>query len=324
MIHFVLLGKLGDIILFNRLSWNYPKQISLITRAIFTDICIEYGCFARVISVEDIAKIIRSDDIVVDLHNKSEQDDLYKNNLKIISPVYYATLDRIEFLKLVQSNQIEKRNHKTDSLVHYWKIQIERFLSISVDFDPNNLWELSLEKVSSDDEIDILVSLQSSTLNKMFDEQSTRYLADMLFRFGEQNNKKVIFLTGPGDSDVISTISDYLHGTFVQYIYIDTLEELFKIIKDSKIIISVDNGIKHISAMFGKKLIVAYGPTSNMICGSGKMEKSILSKAKCSPCGNINECPLYGSFTKKCLSITDAVEVYQTLENMLKENNDES
>ncbi|HFI0035611.1 TPA: glycosyltransferase family 9 protein [Streptococcus suis] len=320
MNYFVLLGKLGDIVLFSRLSWSFPRQISIITRSVFVDICVKYGKFYKVISIEEITETISEKDIIIDLHNKSEQDEVYRVNIKKIFPVFYATQARAKFLELHYVNQIERRNHKTTSLIEYWKSQIERFYPCSDnEYFQDDLWQYPLEGWSLEKKIDILVSFQSSTLNKMFDKQSTRYLAEALFRLGEVKNKKVVFLMGPGEISVRATFSEYLQDSLAETLYIDRLEELFEIIRNSEFVITVDNGIKHIAGMFGKKIVSIYGPTSFQTCGSDRNEVAIHSKIGCSPCGYINECPLYNTREKKCLTMSDAIMVYKTFIKILEE-----
>lgn len=320
MIYFALLGKLGDVVLFTRLSWHYTKKISIITKPIFVDICEKYGNFLRVVSIADMSRKISEYDIIVDLHNYSEQDLEYKKGIAKSRPKMYATKARALFLEIVPNKVIDARYHKEESIIDYW-INLVNTLNLGqhVEVEQNELEHIDFkEKIKSDTKIRILVSLQSSTLNKMFDEESARYFLFKLLDLSRRQGLRLFVLRGPGDLPERHLMDKYLYGfPKDNIVYIDNLVELFEIVYSSKIVVSVDNGVKHIAGMFNKKLLTVYGPTSKTTCGASQQEISINSMVSCAPCGHINNCPIY--LNKKCLTFLEARKLLSRLEEMVSE-----
>lgn len=319
MIYFVLLGKLGDLILFSRLSWQYPKIIKIITRPVFINLCKSYGNFLEVISSENMLNLLTSSDVVIDLHNLSETDDIYRKNIATLSPKLCATIERSDYLGFTANKNIVKRNHQNVSLIDYWSNLINLFYpNDKIIVDQNSLKKFRVEHNKFKDQIDILLSLQSSTLNKMFDIEATKYLISKILLVSNLYNKSLVILTGPGDIMVKKMMKECLDGFHENVLLINDLDNLFNVISNSSFVISVDNGIKHIAGLFGKKTIAIYGPTAHNICGSNDSEILVTSHINCAPCGQINYCPLFSK--KKCLSFKETDVVIQKLIMYLEGN----
>ncbi len=292
----ILLGRLGDVVLLSRLSNSVPHQISLITSPEYVQIARELGKFRFVNDYLSFANIKKSTgEIFVDLHNKSLEITKYRDCIRLYSISIASTQDRSEWLGITPSKYIRRRKHKDEPLASYWSKQLELELFLSPP-DTSRLIENTNKTVTT------LLSFQSSARHKTLGHSVVNALLQKL----SNENKPFKMLLGPGEVDECRFLCEIAKKYSIDIYYANNPNDLARIFLDRCVLISVDNGVRHLAGAYGIPRIVIYGPTSPTICGSGD-EVAVVSSTKCAPCGCVESCPF--ELLQNCLSDHGIIDI---------------
>jgi len=196
----------------------------------------------------------------------------YAYNMKIHfnSELKYNALRKLDILELFGINT---KSHKLIlQLTEKDRFKAENFFK---------------ENRFAEDDFTVAVSPTSRRQARRWTQKGYAGLVKLLIK---QYNAKVVFLWGPGEfeyvSEIISMTDDKL------YVVPDTtVREMAAFIEKSHLLISNDNGQKHMATAFGVPTITVFGPTSEVVWNPPEREKYriVQGDVECIKCGK-QEC----------------------------------
>jgi ADP-heptose:LPS heptosyltransferase len=115
----------------------------------------------------------------------------------------------------------------------------------------------------------VICHLGASTPLKLWPKSSWQTLIESLVK----KDLKIVLSAGPGEEHLVREVDPQQKYTHVAGKY--SLEDMWVLIKDAKLLVSVDTGIAHIAKFTNTPLVTLFGPGSPVCHGAGKFwEKS--------------------------------------------------
>lgn len=273
----ILLGHLGDVALFSRMSNCFPGSIHLVTSTQFVELAKQVGSFTTVMAPEDPLAFVNAE-VYTDLHDASCTITEYRRILNASTVQTRLTSTRAKWLRRQPLTTIEKRDHVNERLICYWI----RTLDLPRGTPMRQYTANSTGRESAGRRI--VVSIQTTAPHKKL---SHRVLERLCARLAEEG-AQLQFVVGPGSN--LDAAERHVAARH-EVVHIGTPLELISLLENTRVMVSVDSGLQHVARSFGKATIVIYGPTDPDIVGTSLDHYSVRSQSPCAPCGSTEGCP---------------------------------
>lgn len=130
--------------------------------------------------------------------------------------------------------------------------------------------------------------------------------------------KEINIITGASESDLFDYFTKQNFNSNVIINYFSNLQELIKIIENSEYFIGNDSGPAHIANLFGKKMLVIWGPGNlDRIKPIGENVKVIFKDIECRPCKQYIQADKCQRGVNLCLTQITVDEVYDEFMEMI-------
>lgn len=214
------------------------------------------------------------DAVVSDLHNRSCPVAEYRAVARQTRAQLRTTLDRAAWLGR-STDTFPRRQHAAESIFGYWQRVLE--VSTTASHQPT-------ARPARRHRGDVLLSFQSTTRTKgLPDGEAARIVRDIASR------APTTLIEGPGKRYSMDLVAQAA-GAGAGLTRIGSPGEFLALARDARLLVAVDNGLRHVAALVDLPTIVLYGPTSSATCGSGEGEVSVAATTRCAPCGELDSC----------------------------------
>ncbi len=129
----------------------------------------------------------------------------------------------------------------------------------------------------------------------------------------------VLLACGPGERDALHAMLEAYRGagTFPCADPVVDLPELVALAARAKLVLSPDNGVRHVAAAAGAPVVAVCGPTDGRH-GADHLERQrvVRIEVPCGPC-HLERCPLQGAEQHACMERIDPLSIVAAAEELL-------
>ncbi len=136
--------------------------------------------------------------------------------------------------------------------------------------------------------------------------------AGLLFELLAKSGLKAFLIPGPADSEIVKSVIS--HNSNVVVAPDTDLHELKSLLSKIDLLVSTDNGTRHVAMLVDKPTLTLFGPTDSGGWNRKHFKNGIVkNKVSCSPC-NLLECNVDGH---PCMVELTADQVFEKVQEML-------
>lgn len=123
---------------------------------------------------------------------------------------------------------------------------------------------------------------------------SKRWLSERWAKVGDELGRagyKIVFLGAKNDAEIVEKIRELMDLPSIDLTGKTSIKEAGVVLRDAKLVITVDSGAMHLATAVGATVLALFGPTNPIVQGPYCEQHRVIYKdLPCSPCRNRN-CP---------------------------------
>ena len=202
----------------------------------------------------------------------------------------YGDSNKLIKIIKIREKKFDKKQHMVDNYLDMIRLLGHKYKTNQLE-ELNNIPDESKEPINDylkqnkikkkDLIIGLTPGVAESAKNRMWYEDRFANLADKLIK---ENKAKILFIDGPSNRDVVSSIISQMKEKSNVFEPKFKLQETFYLISKCSIFISNDTGPMHIAAAQGCKTIGLFGPNTPVLWGPYGKNNISIYKTKLSPC----------------------------------------